>query len=77
MVNPVSEPSHQGDVLDAETAAWLRLLLTPGVGRSTARRLLSRAGSAEAIWQLPHATWGECANTLLLFSEKFGKETFF
>ncbi|MEG0555355.1 MAG: DNA-processing protein DprA [Comamonas sp.] len=63
MVNTVSEPSHQGDVLDAETAAWLRLLLTPGVGRSTARRLLARAGSAEAIWQLPHASWGECANS--------------
>lgn len=63
MVNPVSEPSHQGDALDAETAAWLRLLLTPGVGRSTARRLLARAGSAEAIWQLARTSWGECASS--------------
>ena len=46
---------------DAETLAWLRLLLTPGIGRSTARKLLARAGSAEAIWHLPLPAWAECA----------------
>ncbi|MDR0214780.1 MAG: DNA-processing protein DprA [Comamonas sp.] len=45
---------------DAETSAWLRLLLTPGLGRSAARRLLAKAGGAEQIWQLPPAAWREC-----------------
>ena len=30
--------------------AWLRLLRTPGVGRSTARKLLASFGSAEAVF---------------------------
>lgn len=34
-----------------ERAAWLRLLLTDGVGNGTARKLLSAFGSPEAIWQ--------------------------
>ena len=46
---------------DGEAAAWLRLLVTPGVGRATARRLLARAGSAQGIWELPHGAWRECA----------------
>lgn len=33
-----------------ELAAWLRLLLTPGVGRAAARRLLAACGGAEQIW---------------------------
>jgi DNA processing protein len=37
----------------AELSAWLRLLETPGVGRSVARRLLLSAGSAEAVFELP------------------------
>ena len=45
---------------DAESQAWLRLLLTPGLGRSAARRLLARAGGAPQIWQLPAAAWREC-----------------
>jgi DNA processing protein len=53
-------PGHDGQ-LDGEAAAWLRLLLTPGVGRATARRLLARAGSAQGIWELPHGAWRECA----------------
>ena len=32
-----------------ELAAWLRLLETPGVGRDSARRLLSAFGSPEAV----------------------------
>jgi DNA processing protein len=34
-----------------ERAAWLRLLLTDGVGNETARRLLTAFGSPEAVWQ--------------------------
>jgi len=33
----------------AELAAWLRLLLTPGLGRVGARRLLSACGSPQAV----------------------------
>lgn len=40
-----------------ELSAWLRLLLTPGVGRTTARRLLAACGSAQAIWSGPPSTW--------------------
>lgn len=58
-------PSLQNDthhaLPDAEALAWLRLLLTPGVGRTTARKLLAKAGSAEAIWRLPLLAWAECA----------------
>ncbi len=46
---------------DAETLAWLRLLLTPGIGRITARKLLAKAGGAEEIWQLPLSAWAECS----------------
>ena len=34
-----------------ERAAWLRLLLTDGVGNETARKLLAAFGSPEAVWQ--------------------------
>ena len=54
------EPSHASP-LDAEIQAWLRLLLTPGIGRGTARKLLARAGNAEGIWHLPLSAWAECA----------------
>lgn len=36
--------------------AWFRLLATPGVGRSTARRLLAACGSADAVLRAPRAT---------------------
>jgi DNA processing protein len=35
---------------DPDSAAWLRLLLTPGLGRGTARRLLALHGGAAAIF---------------------------
>jgi DNA processing protein len=38
-----------------ELEAWLRLLLTPGVGRVQARRLLAAAGSPQAVFELGHA----------------------
>lgn len=40
-----------------ELSAWLRLLLTPGVGRTTARRLLAACGGAQNIWSGPPAAW--------------------
>jgi len=36
--------------VDDELAAWLRLLLTPGVGRDAARRLLAAFGAAQAVF---------------------------
>lgn len=38
-----------------ELAAWLRLLETPGIGRATARKLLSAFGSAPGIFAAPLA----------------------
>ncbi len=34
-----------------ERAAWMRLLLTEGVGNETARKLLAAFGSPEAVWR--------------------------
>lgn len=39
-----------------ERAAWLRLLLTDGVGNETARKLLAAFGSPEAVWQQDFST---------------------
>ena len=36
-----------------ELEAWLRLLLTPGVGRVQARQLLAAAGWPQAVFELP------------------------
>lgn len=44
-----------------ELAAWLRLLLAPGVGRETARRLLAAFGSPEAVAQASQAALAEVA----------------
>jgi DNA processing protein len=40
-----------------ELAAWLRLLLAPGLGRDAARQLLARFGPPEAIWQHGPPDW--------------------
>lgn len=40
-----------------ELPGWLRLIGTPGVGRSTARRLLAAFGSPQAIFDAPPASW--------------------
>jgi len=40
-----------------ELAAWLRLLLTSGLGRTTARQLLAAFGLPEAIWAQPSGAW--------------------
>ena len=51
-----------------ELAAWLRLLLTPGVGRDTARRLLAAFGAPEAVFAAPpaqvHSVVGPLAEVL-------------
>ncbi len=44
----------------AELAAWLRLLLTDGIGRQSARRLLAAFGSPQAIFDARPAAWREC-----------------
>lgn len=46
---------------DPDSAAWLRLLLTPGLGRETARRLLALHGSAAAIFEADAAVLREQA----------------
>jgi DNA processing protein len=49
---------------DEETAAWLRLLLSPGVGRESARRLLALHGSAAAIFRVAPAVLEQQAGRL-------------
>ncbi|MEO7245852.1 MAG: DNA-processing protein DprA [Rubrivivax sp.] len=44
---------------DDERAAWLRLLLTDGVGPVAARRLLATFGSAAAVFDARPAAWRE------------------
>ena len=40
-----------------ELGAWLRLLLTPGVGRAQARQLLALAGSPQAVFEWSADDW--------------------
>lgn len=46
-----------------ERAAWLRLLLTPGVGNDTARKLLTAFGAPEAVWRQSHSTLKAVTNS--------------
>jgi len=45
-----------------ELRAWLRLLLTPGVGPDTARRLLAAFGPPNAVLAQPTAAWRSVVN---------------
>ncbi|MFP5325685.1 MAG: DNA-processing protein DprA [Gammaproteobacteria bacterium] len=45
-----------------ELAAWLRLVLTPGVGRDTARRLLAAFGMPDAVLSQPPARLADVAS---------------
>ncbi len=45
-----------------ELAAWLRLLLTPGVGNITARSLLKAFGLPQAIFDQPASALRQCVN---------------
>ena len=47
----------------SELAAWLRLLETPGVGRESARALLARFGSPEAVIGASVAALGKVVGT--------------
>ncbi len=47
------------DINDDDFAAWFRLLETPGLGRETARRLLTACGSPDAVLSAPVATLRE------------------
>jgi DNA processing protein len=47
-----------------ELAAWLRLLLTPGVGRQAARQLLAAFGDAEAVFRADTAALRAVAGPL-------------
>jgi DNA processing protein len=58
-VTASSTPEHQPPA--EELAAWLRLLLTPGLGRRTARQLMSAWGPPQALWALPTESWAERA----------------
>ena len=58
MADPVAVHGVQGPNRQA-LGAWLRLLLTPGLGPHTARPLLERWGSAEAVWAQSPAVWAE------------------
>ncbi|MDP9043807.1 MAG: DNA-processing protein DprA, partial [Pseudomonadota bacterium] len=40
-----------------EIAAWLRLILTPQLGRESARQLLAGLGSAQGVWEASPGAW--------------------
>lgn len=48
-----------------ELAAWLRLLLTPGLGRTSARQLLARFGPPQAIWGDTESAWAAAVGASL------------
>lgn len=50
---PAPLPDHDGQA--AGLAVWLRLVLTPGIGPVTVRRLLQRFGTPEALFDAPPA----------------------
>ena len=56
-------PGPPVPALDAdELGAWLHLLLSPGVGREAARRLLARLGTPQAVLDAPIRVLGECVD---------------
>jgi len=56
------------DVAD-ELAAWLRLLLTPGIGRGAARQLLTTFGSPQAVFEAPTAARQACLGQAIVADE--------
>lgn len=46
-----------------ERSAWIRLLLTPGVGSGTARRLLAAFGLPQDIWKHSPGAWESVVGT--------------
>jgi DNA processing protein len=56
------------DVAD-ELAAWLRLLLTAGIGRAGARRLLTVFGSPQAVFEASTAARQQCLDQMIVTDE--------
>ncbi|WP_066273630.1 DNA-processing protein DprA [Hydrogenophaga palleronii] len=50
-------------MLRPELAAWLRLLLTPGIGPESARKLLAAFGPPEAVFAQAPAAWHSVLGT--------------
>jgi DNA processing protein len=48
-----------------ELASWLRLLLTPGVGNDTARKLMAAFGPPATLFSTPAAAWRELVGPTL------------
>jgi DNA processing protein len=48
----------------AELAAWLRLLLTAGIGRGAARQLLATFGAPQAVFEASGAARQQCLGTV-------------
>ena len=56
------------DVAD-ELAAWLRLLLTPGIGRAGARQLLAAFGTPQAVFEASSAARQHCLSQMIVTDE--------
>jgi DNA processing protein len=59
-----------------ELAAWLRLLLTPGLGRTGARQLLARFGLPEAVWEASEPQWAQLLGPALAAAMAKGVDGF-
>ena len=57
------------DVAD-ELAAWLRLLLTPGIGRAGARQLLAVFGTPQAVFEASSAARQECLGQMIVTDDE-------
>lgn len=57
--------SGRQPTIDDELAAWIRLALTAGIGRESARRLLAALGPPQAIFDAGPAAWREVAGEAL------------
>jgi DNA processing protein len=53
----------------AELTAWLRLLLTPGIGRAGARQLLAAFGTPQAVFDASRAARQQCLGQTMLTDE--------
>src|SRR5690606_24665008 len=49
--------SREDAMAPEELGAWLRLLLTPGIGPVAARRLLAACGSPQGVFEAPPSAW--------------------
>jgi DNA processing protein len=56
------------DLNEGELRAWLRLVLTPGVGRETARKLLQAMGAPTAIFESTAAQLAELVSPKLVLA---------